>query len=78
MTTMLALIDHDESKIAKSAAELATFAKRAGSAIGVLLTKSGNGDALAAQLAGTDFERVLGIENDDISRHGIEIGRAHV
>ena len=71
MTTMLALVDHDESKIAKSAAELATFAKRAGSAIGVLLTKSGNGDALAAQLAGTDFERVLVIENDDISRHGI-------
>jgi len=74
MTKNLVLIDHDGSKVAKSAAELATFAKRAGSAVGVLLTNSGTGDSLAAQLNGTDFERVIVVENDEINRHGIAAG----
>ena len=59
MTKNLVLIDHDGNKVAKSAAELATFAKRAGNAIGLLLANSGSGDSLAAQLNGTEFERVL-------------------
>lgn len=71
MTKNLVLIDHDGTKVAKSAAELATFAKRAGNAIGVLLANTGTGDSLATQLNGTEFERVLVVENDEISRYGI-------
>jgi electron transfer flavoprotein alpha subunit len=71
MSKNLVLIDHDGAKVAKSAAELATFAKRAGNAIGILFTNSGAGDSLASQLNATEFERVLVVENDEISRHGI-------
>jgi len=71
MSKNLVLIDHDGTKVAKSAAELATFAKRAGNAIGVLFANSGAGDSLASQLNATEFERVLVVENDEISRHGI-------
>ena len=71
MTKNLVLIDHDGTKVAKSASELATFAKRAGNAIGVLLANTGTGDSLATQLNGTEFERVLVVENDEISRYGI-------
>ncbi|HEY9276343.1 MAG TPA: electron transfer flavoprotein subunit alpha/FixB family protein [Candidatus Nanopelagicaceae bacterium] len=71
MSKNLVLIDHDGAKVAKSAAELATFAKRAGNAIGVLFANSGAGDSLASQLNATEFERVLVVENDEISRHGI-------
>lgn len=71
MTKNLVLIDHDGTKVAKSASELATFAKRAGNAIGVLLANTGTGDSLATQLNGTEFERVLVVENDEIGRYGI-------
>lgn len=71
MTKNVVLIDHDGVKVAKSAAELATFAKRAGNSVGVILTNTGSGDSLVAQLNGTEFERVLVIENDEVSRHGI-------
>lgn len=71
MSKNLVLIDHDGAKVAKSAAELATFAKRAGNAIGILFTNSGAGDSLASQLNATEFERVLVVENDEINRHGI-------
>ncbi|MEY2841054.1 MAG: hypothetical protein RLY74_195 [Actinomycetota bacterium] len=71
MSKNLVLIDHDGAKVAKSAAELATFAKRAGNAIGILFANSGAGDSLASQLNATEFERVLVVENDEISRHGI-------
>ncbi|MFN9956474.1 MAG: electron transfer flavoprotein subunit alpha/FixB family protein, partial [bacterium] len=78
MTKNLVLIDHDGNKVAKSAAELATFAKRAGNAIGLLLANSGSGDSLAAQLNGTEFERVLIVENDEINRHGIAAAPAAI
>lgn len=78
MTKNLVLIDHDGNKIAKSAAELATFAKRAGNAIGLLLANSGSGDSLAVQLNGTEFERVLIVENDEINRHGIAAATAAI
>lgn len=71
MANVLVIIDHDGSKVAKTGAELATLAKRAGAPVGVILTNSGTGDVLAAQLAGTDFERVLVVENDEIAKHGI-------
>ncbi|MFM2175836.1 MAG: hypothetical protein RLZZ527_912 [Actinomycetota bacterium] len=71
MADVLIVIDHDGSKVAKTAAELATFGKRIGSPVGVLLSDSGKGEALAAQLNGTEFERVLLVENDEIARHGI-------
>lgn len=71
MANILFLIEHDGSKVSKTAGELATFSKRAGSAIGVLLANGGAGDALAAQLAGTEVDRLIIVENDEISKHGI-------
>lgn len=71
MTKILFLVDHDGSKVAKTPGELATFAKRAGSAIGVILANNGAGDALAAQLSGTEIDRLIVVENDEISKHGI-------
>jgi electron transfer flavoprotein alpha subunit len=71
MANVLFLIDHDGSKVAKTAGELATFAKRVGSPVGVLIANSGSGDALAAQLGGTEIEKVVVVENDDVAKHGI-------
>ena len=71
MAKILALVDHDGAKVAKTAGELATLAKRIGSPVGVILADSANGAALAGQLSGTDFEKVLVVANDDIARHGI-------
>lgn len=71
MTNILALVDHDGVKVAKTAAELATLAKRAGTPIGLILANSGAGDSLATQLTSSEFERVIVVENDEISRHGI-------
>ena len=71
MTNILLLADHESGKISKTAAELATLAKRNGSPIAVLLTATGAADALGSQLANTDIEQVIAVENDDFSRHGI-------
>ncbi|MFM7359513.1 MAG: electron transfer flavoprotein subunit alpha/FixB family protein, partial [Actinomycetota bacterium] len=71
MANILFLVDHDGSKVAKTPGELATFAKRAGSVIGVILANNGAGDALAAQLSGTEIDRLIVVENDEISKHGI-------
>lgn len=71
MTNILILADHEAGKISKTAAELATLAKRNGSPIAVLLTATGAADALGSQLANTDIEQVIAVENDDFSRHGI-------
>lgn len=71
MANVLVVVDHDGSKVAKTAAELATLAKRAGTPVGVVLSNSGTGEAIAAQLEGTDFERVIVVANDEISKHGI-------
>ena len=71
MADVLVVIDHDGAKVAKTAAELATLAKRAGTPVGVILANSGLGEGIAAQLSGTDFERVIVVENDEIAKHGI-------
>ena len=71
MANVLVVVDHDGTNISKTAAELATFAKRIGSPVGVLLSDSGKGDGLAAQLSSSEFERLIVIENDEIARHGI-------
>ena len=71
MTNILLPADHESGKISKTAAELATLAKRNGSPIAVLLTATGAADALGSQLANTDIEQVIAVENDDFSRHGI-------
>ena len=71
MANILFLIDHDGSKVAKTAGELASFAKRAGSSIGVILTNNGAGDSLASQLSGIEMDRLIVVENDEIAKHGI-------
>ena len=71
MSKILILIDHDGSKISKTAGELATFAKRAGSAVGLLLSNIGASDALAAQVSALEVDRLIIVENDEISRHGV-------
>jgi electron transfer flavoprotein alpha subunit len=71
MANVLFLIDHDGSKVAKTAGELATFAKRVGTPVGVIIANSGSGDALASQLGGTEVEKVVVVENDDVAKHGI-------
>lgn len=71
MTNILILADHEAGKISKTAAELATLAKRNGSPIAVLLTATGAADALGSQLANTEIEKIIAVENDDFSRHGI-------
>lgn len=71
MSKVLFLVDHDGAKVAKTAGELATFAKRIGTAIGVIIANSGTGDALASQLAGTEAENLVVVENDDVAKHGI-------
>lgn len=71
MSKVLILADHDGGKIAKTAAELATLAKRAGEVVAVLLSDGTNGAALSTQLSNTEVEKVLLVESDDFARHGI-------
>lgn len=71
MAKIVALVDHDGTKVAKTAGELATLAKRIGAPIGVILADTAQGAALASQLTGTEFERVVVVGNDEIARHGI-------
>ncbi len=71
MSKIFVLVDHDGTKVSKTAAELATFAKRAGESVGLLLCPSGASDSLIPQLADSGLTRVLVVENDEIARHGI-------
>lgn len=71
MSNVLILADHDSGKVAKTAAELATLGKRASSVNAVILSAPGQSDALAAQLANTEVEKVLSVESDDFAKHGI-------
>lgn len=71
MSKIFVLVDHDGTKVAKTAAELATFAKRAGESIGLLLCASGASDSLISQLADSGLTKVLVVENDEIAKHGI-------
>ena len=71
MADVLILADHDGGKIAKTAAELATFAKKSGAPVAVLLAGNGEADSLGAQLANTDVERIIAVENEAFASHGI-------
>jgi electron transfer flavoprotein alpha subunit len=71
MADVLILADHDGGKIAKTAAELATFAKRSGAPVAVLLAGNGEADSLGAQLANTDVERIIAVESEAFASHGI-------
>lgn len=71
MSNVLILADHDGGKLAKTAAELATLGKRVSSVTAVLLCGPGQSDALAAQLGNSEIEKVLAVESEDFSKHGI-------
>ena len=71
MADVFILVDHDAGKVAKTAAELATFAKRAGTPVAVILSGDGESDSLGAQLANTDVERIIAVENEAFAAHGI-------
>ena len=71
MADVLILADHDGGKIAKTAAELATFAKKSGAPVAVLLAGNGEADSLGAQLANSDVERIIAVENEAFASHGI-------
>jgi electron transfer flavoprotein alpha subunit len=71
MTNVLIFADHEGGKVAKTAAELATFAKRGGTPIAAIFANSGESDSLATQLSNTDVENVLAIESSDFANHGI-------
>lgn len=71
MADVFILVDHDAGKLAKTAAELATFAKRAGTPVAVILSGDGESDSLGAQLAKTDVERIIAVENQAFAAHGI-------
>ena len=71
MADVFILVDHDAGKVAKTAAELATFAKRAGIPVAVILSGDGESVSLGAQLANTDVERIIAVENEAFAAHGI-------
>lgn len=71
MTQVFLLVDHEAGKVAKTAAELATFAKRAGTPTAIVLAGTGGTDAASSQLSNTEVEKVLAVESDDFAAHGI-------
>ena len=71
MADVFILVDHDAGKVAKTAAELASLAKRAGTPVAVILSGDGESDLLGAQLANTDVERIIAVENQAFAAHGI-------
>jgi electron transfer flavoprotein alpha subunit len=71
MADVFLLVDHESGKVAKTASELATFAKRGGSPVAIILAGNAEADAIASQLAGTEVERVIAVESNDFAAHGI-------
>ncbi|MFM8751717.1 MAG: electron transfer flavoprotein subunit alpha/FixB family protein [Actinomycetota bacterium] len=71
MTQVFLLVDHEAGKVAKTAAELATFAKRGGTPTAIVLAGLGGTDAVSSQLSNTEIEKVLAVESDDFAAHGI-------
>ncbi|NCU83069.1 MAG: electron transfer flavoprotein subunit alpha/FixB family protein, partial [Actinobacteria bacterium] len=49
MAKVLILVDHASGKVAKTAGELATFAKRAGDCVGLILAPEGQSQVLSEQ-----------------------------
>ena len=71
MGTALVLVDHESGKVAKTAGELGTFAKRMGEVSGVIFAAPGNGDAIAQQLSQLPFDKAIVVEDASFSAHGI-------
>ena len=71
MTQVFLLVDHEAGKVAKTAAELATLAKRGGTPTAIVLAGTGGSDAVSSQLSNTEIEKVLAVESDDFAAHGI-------
>jgi electron transfer flavoprotein alpha subunit len=67
----LILLDQSDGLLAKSAAELATFARRFGDVTGLLLVAPGGASPLTASLLTIDLDRVIVIESDDFATIGI-------
>jgi electron transfer flavoprotein alpha subunit len=70
MSEIYFLADHQEGKLAKSAAELATFARKIGTPVALVLAGEGAGDAVAAQLSNTETEKILLMESSDFADFG--------
>ena len=66
MAKVLILVDHASGKVAKTAGELATFAKRAGDCVGLILAPEGQSQALSEQLANTVIGQVIAVESNDL------------
>ena len=66
-------IDFGRSRLRKSsktAGELATFAKRAGDCVGLILAPEGQSQVLSEQLANTVIGQVIAVESNDFAKHG--------
>jgi len=59
------------NEIAKSAGELATFARRLGPVTGVALLAKGGADSLSTQVGELGLERLIIVESEDFASHGI-------
>lgn len=70
MSAMI-LLDHSAGVLAKSAAELATFARRLGEVTGVLLVEPGGASALTGSLSSLDLDKVIVVESEDFASLGI-------
>ena len=70
MAKLLILVDHASGKVAKTAGELATFAKRAGDCVGLILAPEGQSQGLSEQLSNTVIGQVIAVESNDFAKHG--------
>ncbi|MFZ9641323.1 MAG: electron transfer flavoprotein subunit alpha/FixB family protein [Candidatus Nanopelagicaceae bacterium] len=71
MSSVLILVDYADGKVAKTAGELATLAKRVGSVSALLLCKAGESGALIEQLKSAPIDSVIVGESDLFATHGI-------
>jgi electron transfer flavoprotein alpha subunit len=71
MSSVLILVDYADGKVAKTAGELATLAKRVGSVSALLLCKTGESGALIEQLKSAPIDSVIVGESDLFATHGI-------
>ena len=71
MSSVLILVDYADGKVAKTAGELATLAKRVGSVSALLLCKAGESGPLIEQLKIAPIDSVIVGESDLFATHGI-------
>ena len=71
MSSVLILVDYADGKVAKTAGELATLAKRVGSVSALLLCKAGESGPLIEQLKSAPIDSVIVGESDLFATHGI-------